>query len=363
MLEIIYGSDGAGCSLINIGYLLCGSSTSTRSRGRCASGGKRGANRRKVNLKFNQDDFGMFRTKYIMRWKDLYFRFTRSEIITRGVNWLFFMSMILMFGWFKTAYLEPNVIAPKKAIADQELKGTCKYLWQTTTPRPGARCSTTGWEPPPVLTAAWRRSCSSWPGRKLWRTSRTSPPSRTPAISTWTSRKVSTLGCPTRTTRCSTITASRSSTVATTDPQTHTHIHLSQAALLTVQRLLYHRPRDTPLHQHLLSVLPSLRRSLALRLPHQNRVCEFKPVRVFGRHYEILSERVHRESRLRQLLERDDWGDGYRVLREIDYDGCLGLLFLEILALLLGTEGRNKLLVILGPVLLNDAFLLVVYQW
>lgn len=130
-----------------------------------------------------------------------------------------------------------------------------------------------------------------------------------------------------------------------------------------MQRLLYHRPRDAPLHQHLLSVLPSLRRSLALRLPHQNRVCEFKPVRVFGRHYEILSERVHRESRLRQLLERDDWGDGYRVLRQIDYDGCLGLLFFEILALLLGTEGRNKLLVILGPVLLNDAFLLVVYQW
>lgn len=66
----------------------------------------------------------MFRVKYIMRWKDLYFRFTRSELITRGCNWLFFVSTLMLLAWFKDAYLEPNVIGPKKELEKKELRGT-----------------------------------------------------------------------------------------------------------------------------------------------------------------------------------------------------------------------------------------------
>jgi hypothetical protein len=65
----------------------------------------------------------MFRVKYIRRWKDLYFRFARSEGMVRGTNVLAFVSIILMLGWFKDVYLEPKFLAPKKAANVKELAG------------------------------------------------------------------------------------------------------------------------------------------------------------------------------------------------------------------------------------------------
>ncbi len=78
---------------------------------------------RGVNLRFNQDDFGMFRVKYIRRWKDLYFRMARSEANVRGCNIAIFISTIFMFAWFKSYYLEPNFDRPKRLKEQKELEG------------------------------------------------------------------------------------------------------------------------------------------------------------------------------------------------------------------------------------------------
>jgi hypothetical protein len=63
----------------------------------------------------------MFRVKYIQRWKDLYFRFARSEAMVRGCNILGFLSMMMMLAWFKDVYLESKYLAPKKAAGIKEL--------------------------------------------------------------------------------------------------------------------------------------------------------------------------------------------------------------------------------------------------
>lgn len=65
----------------------------------------------------------MFRVKYIRRWKDLYFRFARSESLVRGTNVVLFTSILLMLAWFKDVYLEPKFLAPKKLANEKELAG------------------------------------------------------------------------------------------------------------------------------------------------------------------------------------------------------------------------------------------------
>ena len=63
----------------------------------------------------------MIRVKYIRRWKDLYFRFARSEGMVRGANVVTILSVLFMLAWFKDVYLEPKFLAPKKAANVQEL--------------------------------------------------------------------------------------------------------------------------------------------------------------------------------------------------------------------------------------------------
>lgn len=61
----------------------------------------------------------MFRVKYIRRWKDLYFRFARSEGMVRGCNVFAFTSILLMLAWLNKVYIEPKYLVPKKQAAVQ----------------------------------------------------------------------------------------------------------------------------------------------------------------------------------------------------------------------------------------------------
>lgn len=51
---------------------------------------------RNSNLKFNADDLGMFRVKYIKRYKDLLFRMARCEGAMRGAAYWFYIPLIFI---------------------------------------------------------------------------------------------------------------------------------------------------------------------------------------------------------------------------------------------------------------------------
>lgn len=77
---------------------------------------------RKQNLKFNQDDVGMYRNKFLVRWKEFVFRLARTEGNLRGCMVLIGLGVIPIVMHCKTKYYEPYFVAPKKLKDAEELK-------------------------------------------------------------------------------------------------------------------------------------------------------------------------------------------------------------------------------------------------
>jgi hypothetical protein len=77
---------------------------------------------RKQNLKFNQDDVGMYRTKFLTRWKEFIFRMCRSEGALRGSMGLIGFGMIPILMFIKTKYYQPYFVEPKMIKDAENLK-------------------------------------------------------------------------------------------------------------------------------------------------------------------------------------------------------------------------------------------------
>jgi hypothetical protein len=69
---------------------------------------------RKANLKFNQDDYGMFSTKVLGRFRDFVFRMSRTEGAMRGCNFFFGFANISILMYLKETYYDEYVTKPKK---------------------------------------------------------------------------------------------------------------------------------------------------------------------------------------------------------------------------------------------------------
>mmetsp|Transcript_49365 Transcript_49365/g.56864 ORF Transcript_49365/g.56864 Transcript_49365/m.56864 type:complete len:180 (-) Transcript_49365:206-745(-) len=77
---------------------------------------------RKANLKYNQDDYGLFRFKFVLRWKDFLFRLARTEGALRGSNWFIGLGLINVGVWAKSTYYDPTFTEPKKRLAAKDLE-------------------------------------------------------------------------------------------------------------------------------------------------------------------------------------------------------------------------------------------------
>lgn len=72
-------------------------------------------------MKFNQDDFGLYRFKYVMPWKDFVFRLARSEFTLRGFNFFFIAGVLSIAFYLKAEYYDPVYIAPRKIKEKEEM--------------------------------------------------------------------------------------------------------------------------------------------------------------------------------------------------------------------------------------------------
>eukprot|EP01017_Pseudomicrothorax_dubius_P008620 TRINITY_DN12853_c0_g1_i3.p1 TRINITY_DN12853_c0_g1~~TRINITY_DN12853_c0_g1_i3.p1 ORF type:complete len:179 (-),score=58.72 TRINITY_DN12853_c0_g1_i3:119-655(-) len=77
---------------------------------------------RKANLKFHQDDFGMYRHKSVGQIKDFVFRLSRTEGVMRGFNFFLGIGVLNVLIWANKVYFEPKFGVPKKEAAKKELE-------------------------------------------------------------------------------------------------------------------------------------------------------------------------------------------------------------------------------------------------
>jgi hypothetical protein len=68
---------------------------------------------RNSNLKFNADDLGMFRVKYIKRYKDLLFRMARCEGAMRGAAYWFYIPLLCIVTGANEYFFGHKAIAKK----------------------------------------------------------------------------------------------------------------------------------------------------------------------------------------------------------------------------------------------------------
>lgn len=86
---------------------------------------------RKANLKYNQDDLGLFKYKFILRWKDFLFRLSRTEGALRGNLVFIGIGAINVLIWAKSTYYDPKYVVPKQQAAAKELEERDNVAKQT----------------------------------------------------------------------------------------------------------------------------------------------------------------------------------------------------------------------------------------
>ena len=77
---------------------------------------------RKQNLKFNSDDVGMYKIKFLTKWKEFIFRLARTEGSLRGCMGFIGFGMLPVVLMMKAKYYDPKYIHPKKAIDAANMK-------------------------------------------------------------------------------------------------------------------------------------------------------------------------------------------------------------------------------------------------
>jgi len=82
---------------------------------------------RHQNLLYNQDDLGMFRNKFILRWKDFFFRMARSEANIRGGMFWIVTGQISIALYLKSTYYDPAYVIPAQEKAAKDLEEKDAY--------------------------------------------------------------------------------------------------------------------------------------------------------------------------------------------------------------------------------------------
>jgi hypothetical protein len=86
---------------------------------------------RKTNLRFNQDEYGMARIKYVSWFKDMCLRFSRCDAAQRFCNLILLTSGIFIMLDFKDKVLDDVVYKPKREKASLDMLESNKKAQDT----------------------------------------------------------------------------------------------------------------------------------------------------------------------------------------------------------------------------------------